>query len=104
MRYFEIPLTPAKPQKFGITLAGIEYRMTLKYRNTAQGGWVLDIADSNKTPIVDGIPLVTGADLLAQYKHLGFKGRLYVQTRDDPNAVPTFDNLGDAGKLYFVTD
>jgi uncharacterized protein DUF6983 len=47
--------------------------------------------------------LVTGADLLAQYKHLGFTGALVVQTVSNPDAVPTFANLGDDGQVYWVT-
>jgi len=103
MNYYEIPLTP-QPQTFGITLGATDYRLTVRYRNVTEGGWVLDIADANATPIVEGIPLVTGADLLAQYQHLGFTGGLFVQTTDDPDAVPTFDNLGIGAKLYFMTE
>ncbi|MEN6629815.1 MAG: hypothetical protein ABFC42_09230 [Sulfuricella sp.] len=99
---YEIPLT-ARPQTFSIDMAGTSFRMTLRYLNVGEGGWILDIADSNKAPIVSGIPLVTGADLLAQYRHLGFSVGLRVQTTDNPDAVPTFENLGDTGKLYFVT-
>lgn len=101
---FEIPLTVGTPQSFLVSLAGVQYRLTLRYRNAIDGGWVLDIASATRVPIIEGIPLVTGADLLAQYKHLGIAGRPWVQTKDNPDAVPTFDNLGDAGKLYFVTD
>lgn len=102
--YFKIPLQQVGvPQKFGITLGGVSYQFTLRYRNIDQGGWILDIADAGGNPIVNGIPLVTGADLVAQYKHLGFGGRLHVQTTSDPDAVPTFDNLGDDALLWWVT-
>lgn len=101
--YFRIPLETGTPQRFSITLGGVEYQLTLRYRNIAEGGWVLDIADANGTAIIGGIPLVTGADLLAQHKHLGLGGRLWVQTLSNPDAVPTFDNLGDDGVLYWVT-
>lgn len=100
---FKIPLSP-NPQTFRITLGGIEYRLTFIYRNVDQGGWVLDIADAQSNPIVSGIPLVTGANLLEQYTHLGFKGRLFVQTASDPDAVPTFSNLGTDGLVFWVTD
>lgn len=102
MSIYEIPLTP-DPQVFTITLSGTVYQLTVQYRNIDQGGWVLDIADNAGNPIVQGIPLVTGADLLSQYKHLGFAGGLYVQTTDNPDAVPTFDNLGTGAHLYWVT-
>jgi hypothetical protein len=102
MAVFEIPLSP-KPQTFGITLAQVSYRMTVRWREAAEGGWFLDIADETGAPILLGLPLVTGADLLAQHRHLGFGGGLYVQTDRDLDAVPTCTNLGDAGRLYFVT-
>jgi hypothetical protein len=100
---FKIPLQVGTPQKFTITLGQVDYQLTLQYRNVAEGGWILDISDTVGNPIVQGIPLVTGVDLLAQYRHLGFTGRLWVQTLSDPDAVPTFDNLGNDGLLYWVT-
>lgn len=102
-KYFQIPLEVGTPQRFSITLGQREYQITLRYRNVEQGGWCADIADANGTPIIEGVPLVTGADLLAQYKHLNFGGRLWVQTLSNPDAVPTFDNLGADGLLYWVT-
>lgn len=101
---FEIPLDVGTPQQFTVTLSQVDYLMTLRYRNVDQGGWFLDIADVSGNSIIEGIPLVTGCDLLAQHKHLGFVGELVVQTTNDPDAVPTFENLGDAGKLYWVTE
>lgn len=101
--YFQIPLTPGAPQRFSITLGQVEYRLTLRYRDVAEGGWVLDIADAGGAPILAGVPLVTGADLLAQYAHLNFGGKLWVQTLSDPDAVPTFENVGSDGLLYWVT-
>lgn len=68
-----------------------------------EGGWVLQIADQSGNVLVSGIPLVTGANLLAQYAHLGFSGGLYVQTTNNPDAVPTFSNLGSDALLYWVT-
>jgi hypothetical protein len=101
--FFQVPLQAA-PQRLTITLAGVQYTLTLQYRNTVEGGWILDIGDSNNNPIVQGIPLVTGADLLAQYAYLGFGGQLRVQTTSNPDAVPTFENLGTDGLLWFVTN
>lgn len=99
---FGIPLQVGTPQTFSIALSGVTYQLTFLYRNNDLGGWTVDIADDRGNPIAQGIPLVTGADLLAQYKHLGFGGSLYVQTTSNPDAVPTFDNLGDDGQVYWV--
>lgn len=98
---FEVPLS-GNSQSFNIVLANVTYRLTLTWRNAAGCGWILDIADSSGNPIVQGIPLVTGADLLAQYRYLGFVGSLVVKTDANPDAIPTYDNLGTTSHLYFV--
>lgn len=98
----EIPLSP-QAQTFGITLAGRPLAMTLKFMEAGGAGWILDIADSRGNPLVGGIPLVTGHDLLEQYAYLGLGGQLFVSTNGDPDAVPTYANLGVASHLYFVT-
>jgi hypothetical protein len=100
---YGIPLQ-AQPQTFTITLSGVAYTFVLNYRNTVGGGWVLDIYNSSNVPIIQGLPLITGANLLAQYAYLGFVGALWVQTADNPDAVPTFQNLGTDGLLYYVTN
>jgi hypothetical protein len=106
MQAFEIPLTPS-PQRFSIQLGGAAYSLTFQFRNAGlpgQGGtWILDIADDLGNPLVCGIPLVTGADLLAQYGYLNFGGGLMVMSDGDPAAVPTFANLGVASHLYWIT-
>ena len=102
MAVFEVPLSP-QPQRFSIALANVSYRMTVRWIDDVDGGWVLDIADSSDAPIVSGIPLITGADLLAQYGYLGFGGELGVQTDTDLDAVPTYTNLGVTSHLYFLT-
>ena len=101
---YEIPLSP-EPQRFSISLGDIEYQLRLSYQDAPEGGWLLDISNSSDNPgapIVAGIPLVTGADLLEQYRHLGIAGELWVSTDADSDAVPTFANLGRAGRLFFV--
>ncbi|MGA4275570.1 phage baseplate plug family protein [Ralstonia nicotianae] len=100
MQTFEIPLTPV-PQTFDVTLVGVGYQFTLQWRDTTNGGWILDIADSTGNPLVCGIPLVTGVDLLAQYAYLGFGCELWVQT-DAADAPPTYTNLGTESHLYCV--
>jgi hypothetical protein len=106
----EIPLV-SPPQTFSVTLNQVAYELTVRWRNPGAfsgetllpGAGYLDIADANGNPIVQGIPLVTGADLLAQYEYLGIGGALFVQTDYDLNAVPTFENLGQTAHLYWQT-
>jgi len=98
---FEIPTSP-NPQKFVITLSGVQYVLTLQWNFTLQL-WMLDIADTNSALIVAGIPLVTGVDLLEPFSYLNFGGSLFASTDSNPDAPPTFDNLGLAGHLYWVS-
>jgi hypothetical protein len=100
MAFYEIPLSP-RPQRMTLNLGGSIYQLRFGFANEAEGGWFMDIADSLGNPMVTGIPLVTGADLLAQYRYLGIPGRLWVTTDGAPNAVPTYANLGSAGHLFF---
>lgn len=97
---YEVPLS-AKPQTFSISLNGVTYYLTLRW-NVIGNYWVLDIADDERTPLIQGIPVVTGLDLLGQFRSFNFNGWLIAQTDGDADAVPTFANLGTAGRLYFV--
>jgi hypothetical protein len=104
MEIFKIPLTPV-PQSFSIVLGGVHYILNLHWNAAEQMQfWTIDIADANtREPIINGIPLVTGCNLLDQFEYLGFKGGLiaYVSGSDER---PGYDDLGDAGNLFFVTE
>ena len=63
----------------------------------------MDVADQYGAPILCGIPLVTGADLLAQFEYLGFGGEMRVLTNGQAWAVPRYDNLGTDANLYWLT-
>jgi len=98
----EIPLQ-ATPQKLGVTLNSIDYQLTVVWNEQNQS-WVMDIADSNGVALACGLPLVTANDLLEQLDYLGIGGQMLIQTDFATTDVPTFQNLGSAGHLYFVTD
>ena len=104
MAYSRIPLLPAAPQELTVKLAGINYKLALLYRNMPEAGWILDIRDDGDNSLVLGLSLVTGLDLLAQYKHLGIKGELFILTDGDLFKVPAFDDLGVTSFLYFWTE
>lgn len=99
---FVVPMTNV-PQKFGVTLSGRQLDITSKWNEHA--GWVADVADSvTDTPLITGIPLVVGADLLAQYEYVGIPGSLIVYTDGAQFTDPTEDNLGIESNLYYVVD
>lgn len=95
-----VPLK-ATNQKLQVMLAGQPYNLTVRWNEMNQS-WMLDIADGDSNPLVSGIAIVTGRDLLAPYAYLGIGGQLIAQTTNDTDAVPTFANLGNLGNLYFV--
>jgi hypothetical protein len=99
--YYEIPLS-AEPQTFNIPIGGATYGFRVQW-NVANASWVIDISDASGNPIVSGIPMVTGADLLQQFGYLGFNFQLVAQTDNSPDAVPAFDNLGTTAHLYAIT-
>ncbi len=101
MAGYEIPLK-AENQVISVQLNQVAYQMTVLYRDIDQGGWTLDIADAAGEPIVSGIPLITGADLLEQYAYLGIGGALYVATDGNASDVPTAANLGTFSHLYWI--
>lgn len=102
MQIFAIPLTPT-PQSFGVNLSGTTYRLTFVWIEAPHGGWTMNIATAQGAPIANGIPLVTGANLLDQFDYLGFTGDMVVQTDHDPDTPPTFYNLGITSHLFYVT-
>lgn len=99
--FFSVPALPT-PQSFGISLGGLDLNMNLAFKGAA--GWVMDVANNVGDTLLSGVPLVTGGNLLEQFEHLGIPGGLWVQTKNAPDAVPTFDNLGVESFLFYVAD
>ncbi|MFP1135727.1 phage baseplate plug protein [Acinetobacter baumannii] len=92
---YEIPLNNGN-QKFNIRLGGVQYKFQLIYRVKS---WYLDIFDTAGIPLIAGLPLVMGDNLLIQHQHI-IKGSLYVlNTNEDENQA--FSDLGTLIKLYW---
>lgn len=98
---FVVPLIN-QPQTLTIALAGVTYQLRVIWNDINQA-WTLDISDQAGKAILQGVPLVTGEDLLSPFAYLSFNGQLIAQTDFNPSAVPTLQNLGSTGNLYFVT-
>jgi hypothetical protein len=98
---YVIPLVPAN-QEFDISLAGVSYHLRIKW-NSFSAAWILYIEDSQQNPILSGVPMVTGCDLLEQYAYLNIGGAMVVQSTNDPTLVPNYASLGVTGNLFFIT-
>lgn len=97
---YEVPTQP-ESQEFDISLAGVTYHLVITWCPPSNC-WILSVEDAQRNPLANGLPLITGADLLDQLEYLGLGGALVVQSDFDPDAVPTYDNLGSTGHLFFV--
>lgn len=100
MAVSEIPLSPEN-QAFSISLAGQSFQMAITWRAVF---WCLDIMDSTGSDLIKGIPLITGADLLAQYKHLGLGFSLYVDCDNPANENPNESDIGINSHLYALME
>lgn len=97
---FKTPLTN-NPEIFEINMSGVDYLMTVRWNDSEEGGWFIDLADAiTGSYIVQNLPLVTGANLLEGLDYLNFNATLFIVTDGDILAPPTFENLGVESNLY----
>lgn len=100
MALSEILLSPDN-QQFSLAVNGNTFSFRVLWRDTC---WVLDISDSAGTAIVSGIPLVTGADLMAQFSHLSLGFSMVVACDVPGQDYPTETDLGTRSHLYIITE
>ncbi len=98
---YEVPTTP-QSQEFDVSLGGTTYHLVLTWNPAAQC-WNLDVEDSQQNPLVQGLQLITGADLLEQFAYLGIGGSFQVQSDFDVTEVPGYGALGSTGHLFFIS-
>jgi hypothetical protein len=97
---YEIPLKPS-PQSLAVVFpSGVPYILRLIYQFNQDDCWILDIQDAQGNPILSGVPLITGADLLAQYAYLGFGCKLFCSTDGERGEPPHWWNLGITAHLW----
>ncbi len=86
----EIPLT-ADNQQFSIVLGGVTWQISIIWRDLY---WIMDLQNDRGEPVISGIPLVTGADLLAQYACMGLGFKLVVVCDDNTQDYPSKTDMG----------
>lgn len=64
----------------------------------------MDLQNDRGEPVISGIPLVTGADLLAQYAYMGLGFKLVVVCDDSTQDYPTKTDLGGRSHLLVSTE
>ncbi len=102
MTIFEFPLSP-NAQQMTVPIGGSELTFRFAWADSPDGGWFVDISRLDGTPLVRGLPLTAGENVLQKFDYLGIGGAIYVQTDADPLIEPTYDNLGLNGRVLLVT-
>jgi len=103
---WEVPLTP-RAQVIRVDIGNTFYTLNFRW-NRVNSTWIMDISDSLNNPLSMGIPLVTGADLLGQFRYLGIGGgvpmiTMTIAVGHSPDEIPTYENLGIDAHLFYKT-
>lgn len=101
MAYIELPIDNTADQSFTTTLDGAVYRIHLRY-NTRGGFWAIDILDASDTPLILGLAIRLGIDLLAQYTEDIPPGQLFAINYADQYTEPNRDNFGTDVMLVYM--
>ena len=97
----ELPPSTDRPQSFTTQLGSAVYQFDLRW-NDRSNVWTMDISDPvSGNPIVSGLAVVLGADLLKPYA-LGI-GTLIVVDETSTNTEAALDSLGSSVNLYWVS-
>ena len=93
----ELPLSGDPAQEWVTALNGVKYLFRVQV-NTRADGWTLDINTEQDVPLSLGIPLVLGADLLANHRVMS--GMLFLVDYTGTGDDPTGDNLISYGLVW----
>jgi len=67
--------------------------------------WIVDIQDAlTNAYIIAGVALVTGVNLFEQFYYTGVKGYLVIETKGNPDEIPTFESLGNESQVYYIPE
>lgn len=98
----EFPLRP-EAQVMTIEMASVLYTVRFGWADTPDGGWFMDLGTYEGTPLIRGLPLTAGENILQQFDYLGIGGEIRVETDGNALVEPTYGNLGSNGKVFFIT-
>lgn len=84
-------------------LEGREYRLQFRYSQSTDRWW-LNILEEDLTPLVQGIKLVTGADLFRPYSYNPAMppGKLLVFPQGADDSPPGLNDLAEGGRCMLI--
>ncbi len=101
MTVYSIPLYSGA-QQFQVSLENRTIQIRLIWREAEGGGWFMDLSETDGTPILAGLPLRCGYNLLEQYQYLGL-GKMMCLIDGDDSHEPTYEDMGSTLKLYWTS-
>lgn len=97
----ELPLAADPAQSFTCQLGTVKYFFVVRY-NSRNGVWTMDLSyDASREPIIVGVPIVLGVDLLGAY-NFNIGSLIAVDTSGTARDA-TADDLGSRVLLYWVS-
>jgi len=90
--------------KYEVTLDGTAYIIQMQY-NSRKDGWFFSLHDNNDEPLVSGLKVKMGSDLLQQFRHIDGipSGRIVVINWDDKEEANLL-NFGNKVLLSYIGD
>lgn len=101
MAVYRLPINNSVQQVFDVDLGDKSYTLRFQYNKQA-GAWFLDVSEQDGAALVQGLPLVSGANILDQYLYKGFGGVLVLYTDGEPDHMPNLNELGEWTSVYYV--
>jgi hypothetical protein len=98
---FEIPLTNDPSQKLELELNGIRYFLSVQF-NFNSGIWLFKIADSEEQPIIEGLPLTLGNNILEPFVDVErLLGQFWMVDEREQDQDADSETLGSDVKLIY---
>ena len=94
-----IPLSSGM-QSFGASLGEKTIQIRLMWREAEGGGWFMDLLETDGDPILSGIAVRCGHNLLGQYPHLGL-GKMQIMVDNDDTIALSYSDMGKNVQLYW---
>lgn len=94
---YELPMTDDASQEFISTIDKVKYLFRVQL-NVRADIWTIDISTSVDNPIITGLPLVMGVDLLSTERFA--RGMLFLVDYSGRGGDPTADNISNYGLIW----
>lgn len=87
--------------EFRVDLDGVTFSISIRI-NGRSNRWIMDVKDTDDTPLVMGTPLLQGADLIDRFKDQRLpEGHFIMQSLEDETREAGIDDLGENSLLLY---